>query len=551
MNDEKIDKALLKQERGFSLVWFIPVLAFIVSGWLIYNEYMNSGVEIQIEFDTGTHLVAGKTPLKYLGIEVGQVKDITINNHKPNKVVVIVELKKQASVLAKKGMIYWIAKPRINLNHISGMETILSGAYIEVKPPSYDINEIKKLPTQKFFIGKNSPPLLSVEEQGVHIKFQSNTKGELKSESGIYFKDIKVGHILNFKLNKKHKTIDYDAVIYHKYSWLLEKDFCLWRLKFIDIDTSLKGIDFDLKSLSFLYMGGVELGILRDRKKNVKRRVYHLYESKKLAISDLIKKSKAKKINLISKELHNISVASPIFYKKFPVGEIIQYDLSQDGEYINVQGIIYAKYKHLIKEESVFWLLSGPELEVKTDSIKIHTPSVKALFTGGIEFKNVDIVLSQNEITKGYIIHNSVKEMNKFINSKTPGLRVILHSKQKNSLEYGSPIHYRQVVVGYVQDVGLSKDAKEVEIKIFIENKYKHLLYSNSKFWKSGSMSADFSLFRGLKIETESLKTIIKGGVSFATPEENRGVIAKNKDIFVLYEEPKEKWINWNPALFK
>ena len=81
-----------------------------------------------------------------------------------------------------------------------------------------------------------------------------------------------------------------------------------------------------------------------------------------------------------------------------------------------------------------------------------------------------------------------------------------------------------------------------------IWEQYAPLVPPESKFWNAGGLDLHLGLFTGVQITAESPKTVISGGIAFATPPESR-TPATNGTTFDLYEKPEAKWTEWSPAI--
>lgn len=116
------------------------------------------------------------------------------------------------------------------------------------------------------------------------------------------------------------------------------------------------------------------------------------------------------------------------------------------------------------------------------------------------------------------------------------GLRVVLKAPRLGSLNRGSPVYYRQLHVGQVEDYHLGKDDNRVEIDLFIRREYAHLVHRGSRFWNSSGITIEGDI-GGITVDMESLAALVAGGVSFHTPEEQRqSPLAVNGTEFKLYE---------------
>ena len=74
-----VAEADVRPKRGFSIVWLVPLVAAIIGGWLIFKAVTEKGPIIIIVFESAEGLEAGKTKIKYKEVEVGQVKQINLD----------------------------------------------------------------------------------------------------------------------------------------------------------------------------------------------------------------------------------------------------------------------------------------------------------------------------------------------------------------------------------------------------------------------------------------------------------------------------------------
>ncbi|MEA3348582.1 MAG: MlaD family protein, partial [Pseudomonadota bacterium] len=133
---------------------------------------------------------------------------------------------------------------------------------------------------------------------------------------------------------------------------------------------------------------------------------------------------------------------------------------------------------------------------------------------------------------------------------KSVGLNIVLEADRLGSLTKNSPLYYRQIKIGRITGAKLSPTAQKVLIHVNIAPPYDRLVYSNTKFWNSSGINVKAGLFSGVKITTESLETIMIGGVSLTTPEgETMGAKATDGHHFILHDEARKAWLEWQPAI--
>lgn len=118
-----------------------------------------------------------------------------------------------------------------------------------------------------------------------------------------------------------------------------------------------------------------------------------------------------------------------------------------------------------------------------------------------------------------------------------PGLHLTIKADRLGSLNRGSPVFYKQIQVGQVKSYLLSEDQSTVEIKVYIEPTYASLVRKHTRFWNASGISIDANL-SGVKVRSESLSSIVAGGIAFATPENRKDSPPTDPSLpFRLYED--------------
>ncbi|MDT4866343.1 hypothetical protein FQZ97_1011920 [compost metagenome] len=134
--------------------------------------------------------------------------------------------------------------------------------------------------------------------------------------------------------------------------------------------------------------------------------------------------------------------------------------------------------------------------------------------------------------------------------ARQEGLRIILSAPRRGSIKPGVIVSYREVPVGQVISYELGKTADRVFIHVLIEPRYAPLVHSGSRFWHASGVGVDASLFKGVKVRTGSLESLVEGGISFATPNEGQmGNAALNGQTFALHDDAEDEWLTWAPKI--
>lgn len=225
---------------------------------------------------------------------------------------------------------------------------------------------------------------------------------------------------------------------------------------------------------------------------------------------------------------------SVIKYRGVTVGEVRSITLSSDLQSVKVDARLDRSAAALAKKGTVFWIVRP---EVGIGSITglgtiITGPFIEVLPGDGTKEKSFEGAAASP------------------LKRELKGLRLLVVATQRGSLQVGSPVYYRGVEVGAVQEQRLSADARMVEFDVFIQQRYAPLVRAETKFWNVSGVNMDFGLFKGAEINVESLKSLLSGGLSFATPDDSKaGVPAKDGTVFRLFGEAKKEWLDWAPAL--
>lgn len=224
---------------------------------------------------------------------------------------------------------------------------------------------------------------------------------------------------------------------------------------------------------------------------------------------------------------------TPIKYRGVPIGEVTAVDLSEDQQYVLVGARLKRSAAPIARDTSVFWIVR-PELDVGNVtglSTVISGPEIQVL-PGSGEPRSEFVGLERAPVA---------------FDSK--GLRVVLRTGHPGSLRRNSPVYYRGVEVGVVQDVDLGADAATAELHVLIRQRYASLVRSGSVFWNVSGANVSAGLFRGVEIKVESLRSLMTGGIAFATPNNPSARPVKDGTVFALHRDAKKEWLQWAPRI--
>lgn len=222
---------------------------------------------------------------------------------------------------------------------------------------------------------------------------------------------------------------------------------------------------------------------------------------------------------------------SMVRYLGIAIGEIESVTLTKDRHRVAVKARLDHSAAELARQSSQFWIVK-PQLSVGAISglRTIVSGNYIAVQPGGGARTNIFNGLAQAPVEQMQALH------------------ITLLAESLGSLQEQSPIFYRGIQVGEVLNFRLSDDSTEIVINARIRQEYAPLVRADSKFWNAGGINASLGLFSGLEISAESAKTIVVGGVAFATPS-NYGPPATNGAVFALNAKKETAWEDWNAVI--
>jgi len=214
------------------------------------------------------------------------------------------------------------------------------------------------------------------------------------------------------------------------------------------------------------------------------------------------------------------------------VGEVKSLKLARDNKSVEVKARLAGSANQLARGGSIFWIVRP---EVKVGAIS----GLRTIISG--EYIAV-------QPGNGPATNRFVGAPGEPVAEQPHALKITLLAQTLGSLQEHSPVYYRGVQVGEILSSQLGGDAQEVNLHLRIREEYTPLVRANSKFWNAGGLNFSFGLFRGAEISAESAKTLLSGGIEFATPTEP-GETVTNGAVFRLYEKPEDSWKNWMPPI--
>jgi paraquat-inducible protein B len=191
-------------------------------------------------------------------------------------------------------------------------------------------------------------------------------------------------------------------------------------------------------------------------------------------------------------------------YRNVVIGHVSDVELANDQKSVNATIKLAKQAESFTRKDSQFWVVR---------------PRIGA---GGVS--GIDTLLSGDYIGADIGQDNARAKTFKGLENPPaitygePGKRFTLHTQDLGSLDIGSPVYYRKIPVGQVVAYALDPDGKGVNIELFIHAPNDQYVTENTRFWNASGVDVSVGA-NGFAVKTESLSSLLVGGIAFRAPE--------------------------------
>jgi len=245
-----VGQAATRRARLVSIVWLIPLVAVVIGGWLAWTTLSKRGPTITLMFESGEGLQAGQSLLKFKDITFGTVQslDLTPDHQHVN---VTIQTTHAAEALLTNRTIFWVVKPRLFAGNVSGLGTLLSGAYIALLPGAEGGNP------QRNFTGVENPPVLEANVPGRTFLLTANRIGSISLGSPVFFRDLSVGEVLGWDLEQMAESVTIHVFVRAPFDKYVRDETRFWNASGLSVNLGATGVQVQLESIKALLLGGI------------------------------------------------------------------------------------------------------------------------------------------------------------------------------------------------------------------------------------------------------------------------------------------------------
>lgn len=245
-----------RRHRSISLVWAIPILAAMVGAWLIWQHLNSQGPVITIEFKNAEGIEPGKTKVRYKDVDIGTVTAANISSDR-QQVIVTAQIAKRSENLIVDDTRFWIVRPRVSFNTITGLNTLLSGVYIGI-----DVG--KSTAARQVFPGLEAPPPVTSGTPGRLFMLHADNIGSLYVGAPAYYRRVPVGNVTGYTLDPDRKGVTLEIFIGAPNDALVTNNTRFWHASGIDASVEATGLKINIESIVSVLVGGIAFEALPD-----------------------------------------------------------------------------------------------------------------------------------------------------------------------------------------------------------------------------------------------------------------------------------------------
>lgn len=382
------------------IIWFFPACAAVLVAYLIYDHFQSRGPLVTIELSEAMNLRPKETKLKYRGVDVGDVEDITLDTTSKH-VLVKARLYKDAAGLAREGTRFWVVYPRIGFDGVSGLETIMGGSYIKLAPGDG---------VPKFrFKGIESQENLAETAGRIKYFLKTSSADEIDIGSPITFRGVKVGEVTRFTFGEDVRYVNIEIEVEKRYVVFIKENSIFWRTKGLTAELDLFNPKVEIGSLQTLMRGGISFDA-PNGKGNIANAdsTFQLNEVPPNWYANKtnpnIHQEKIRTFTLKTSYADDINIDDPVFFRGVKVGQIKGIKFDQHARQVLIDIGIKDLYAQFVRINSVFWKRKAIKADLSLLNSSIEMSSFEAFVKGGIYFATPDPALEKASSQTSFVL---------------------------------------------------------------------------------------------------------------------------------------------------
>lgn len=493
--------AKVRQSKRISPFWLLPFIALCIGAVLFFQIVQEQGISIRITFSSGDGIVAGKTQIRYQGLQIGVVKKVNFTNDL-QKVEVVANIYPEAKSVLRKNTKFWLVKPSASLAGISGLDALVSGNYITLQPGDGD--------SEHKFVAETEGPIAQLNPGDLLIHLVSEDLGSISIGASIYYKKMPVGKIYDYHFSEDGKKVEIDVVIDKPYAKFVKKDSRFWNISGISASLGVSGLNVNMDSLNSVVQGAVAFDSPNESAKADMNEKYTLYSNLQAAKRGI-----------------NIDVNIPntagleegktrVYYQNMEIGVLSKLSaVENNDEILSGKLLIEPNLADLFKAGSNIVLREKkPGLADLTNIQKLLRGQYFEVLPGEGDSKLAFDVIKESELL--------LKQPNTLV--------LTLTAPETYGISEGQPLMYNNIQIGEIVAQYIETDG--VKFKVAIAGEYRYLIHGDTLFVAASNFDVTIGI-DGLRFEAATPEKWLQGGIRVIAGKTQ----SHPKDTYALYSD--------------
>ena len=242
----------IRKGKSFNPVWIIPILAVLLGGYMVVHTWLMEGPEITVAFDTAEGLTAGKTKVKYRNVDMGLVDKVVLTDDFQG-VIAKIKLEPQARSMLSEDTRFWLVTARLGMGNISGLDTLLSGAYLQLAPGTGKLGK-------RAYVALETPPLTPTGAPGLRLQLYSDDAGSVSTGDSIVYRGYKVGRVESTRFDSDRRQVNYNIFIDAPFHEFIDSSVRFYNISGISVNAGAEGLEISTGSMDTVLFGGITFG---------------------------------------------------------------------------------------------------------------------------------------------------------------------------------------------------------------------------------------------------------------------------------------------------
>lgn len=325
--------------RNISMVWLFPLLALAVTLFIAWRSYSDQGELIHIEFENASGVAAGETTLRYRDVVIGTVDAVNFSSDL-SKVIVSARVEKAVAPFMDAESQFWVVRPEVTAEGVSGLSTVLSGVYIE---GNWDGTPGEK---QTRFTGLESRPLIDNNEKGTRVTLRTADGNIMSAGSPVFYRGVQVGRTESPQLSENGSVVTVDAFIESPHDRYLTTATRFWDTSGFQVSFGADGLKLDVGSFAALISGGIAFNTFFSGGEAIEPgQDYELYPDEATARENAFARVSTNTVRMSTVFEDGVSGLAPgasVLYEGLKIGEIetIAAFMNDTGRDLQVQQMV-------------------------------------------------------------------------------------------------------------------------------------------------------------------------------------------------------------------